>query len=241
MPHTNGPFFSTSAELIFFFEDRQLPYQYVPAYNHRSNQAERVIQTGKSHFISHLNTTPADFPPQAFSAIIPQVEITMNMLRRSRLDSSMSAYGALLGPYNFNAHPMAPVGTPVMSYVPKAVRGGTYGDHAAPGFYVGPALHEYRCFQIFHSATGSITPCDTTLTAAYFLVITLLSSWIKLSLTLLTSFRTLLLSLMSLPLVPLRLIKLLLVFGLFVIFLLVPILLILIIKLLHLSSLPLPL
>ena len=47
----------TSAEVENFLHSKQLPYQYVPAGNHRAKQAERATDTAKSHIISSTSTS----------------------------------------------------------------------------------------------------------------------------------------------------------------------------------------
>ena len=37
----------------------------------------------------------------------------------------------------------------------------SWGFHAMPGCYVGPALHHYLCFTVFPAKTRSIIHCDT--------------------------------------------------------------------------------
>jgi hypothetical protein len=59
--------------------------------NHRVNTAKRAIQTFKAHFISALATTDSNFPLQLWDQLTPQVETTLNMLRPSRINPSMSA------------------------------------------------------------------------------------------------------------------------------------------------------
>jgi hypothetical protein len=70
--------------------------------NHRVNAAERAIQTFKAHFISALATTDSDFPLQLWDCLTPQVEATLNMLRPSQTNPSMSAYKAVHNPYDWN-------------------------------------------------------------------------------------------------------------------------------------------
>ncbi len=78
--------------------------------NHRVNSAKRAIQTFKAHFISALAMTDCKFPLQLWDRLTPQVKNTLNMLRPSRLDPTMSAYEALHGPYNSNCFLLAPPG-----------------------------------------------------------------------------------------------------------------------------------
>jgi hypothetical protein len=55
----------------------------VPPHNHRVNAAERAIATFKEHFISALATVDKNCPLQLWDDFLPQVELTLNLLRFS--------------------------------------------------------------------------------------------------------------------------------------------------------------
>jgi hypothetical protein len=84
--------------------------------NHKLNAAKRAIQTFKAHFISALAMTDSKCPLQLWDCLTPQVKNTLNMLRPSRLDPTMSAYEALRGPYDWNRFPLAPPGCKAVIY-----------------------------------------------------------------------------------------------------------------------------
>ena len=54
--------------------------QFVKADNHRVNAAERAIQTFKNHFIAGLCTIDPHFPMQLWCELLPQAELTTNLL-----------------------------------------------------------------------------------------------------------------------------------------------------------------
>lgn len=76
--------------------DFQLP----PPYNHRRNAAERAIRTFKNHFIAILCATDAEFPLCKWCTLLPQAEITLNLLRSSRINPKLSAWAQLEGHLN---------------------------------------------------------------------------------------------------------------------------------------------
>ena len=105
----------TSAELDAYLRDHVDIIQHVPPHQHRANKAERAIRDVKNHIIACLATTDTDFPLHVFDELLPQMEITLNLLRPFALNSSMSAYEGLYGDtYDFAAHPIAPLGTRVL-------------------------------------------------------------------------------------------------------------------------------
>ena len=81
---------------------------------HRRNAAERAIRTYKNHLLAGIATCHPDFPLTEWDRLIDQCNITINLLRTSRINPNLSAYAYLNGNYNFNAHPLAPPGTKVL-------------------------------------------------------------------------------------------------------------------------------
>jgi N-acetyl-beta-hexosaminidase len=81
-----------------FLTEQQCQLQLVEPHNHRLNAAERAIQTFKDAFIAALATTDSNFLLQLWDKITPQVQNTLNMMRASRIDSTVSAYKQLNGP-----------------------------------------------------------------------------------------------------------------------------------------------
>ena len=84
--------------------------QIVPPDNHQALLAERAIQTFKSHFIASLCGTDSSFPIQAWDLLLPQAEITLNLLWEANANPKLLAYEYLFGQFNFRKTPMAPMG-----------------------------------------------------------------------------------------------------------------------------------
>jgi hypothetical protein len=72
----------------------------VEPHNHCVNVAKHAIQTFKNHFVSALATTDSKFPLQLWDCLAPQVENTLNMLRLSCINPTMSTYKAIHNPYD---------------------------------------------------------------------------------------------------------------------------------------------
>ena len=128
-----------------------------PASQHRTNKAERAIRTAKNHIISTHAGVDKDCPAYLWPHYNQQIECTLNLLRLA--PSGTSAWEALHGPYDFNACPIAPLGTKVVAHVPPQERA-TWAQHGLIGYYVGPAPQHYRCFQIWIEATKAIRISD---------------------------------------------------------------------------------
>ncbi len=89
-------------------------FQLVPSDMHRRNQAERTICTFKNHFLLILAGVNAAFPPYLWDLLLPQAELTLNLLRQAMLNPQISAWEFFLGPFDFNKMPLGPVGCRVL-------------------------------------------------------------------------------------------------------------------------------
>jgi hypothetical protein len=143
-----------------FFQEEQVQLQLVPPYNHRRNAAERAIRTFKNHFISGLSSTDQDFPLHLWDRLLPQAELTLNLLRGSRINPRLSAHAQVFGPYHYTQHPIGPPGTQVMVHDKPAQRK-TWDPHAIKAWYVAPSLIHYRCYEVWVPETQATRLTDT--------------------------------------------------------------------------------
>jgi hypothetical protein len=90
--------------------------QLVPPDNHRRNLAERAIQTFKNHFKSVLAGVDDSFPMKLWDKLLPQVILTLNLLRQSNVAPTISVYAYVNGPFDYNAMPLAPMGCAAQIY-----------------------------------------------------------------------------------------------------------------------------
>ena len=149
-----------SMELKETMKENEIQHQLVPPHNHRANLAERAIQTYKSHFKAILATVDPDFPLVLWDLLIPQTNITLNLLHTARVNPKLSAHAYLFGNFDFTATPLAPPGTKVVAFSSPTVRT-SWGPHGIDGWYVGPALEHYRCVDVYFPKTRSVCPVDT--------------------------------------------------------------------------------
>ena len=131
-----------------YIKSKDVDWQLVEPDNHRVNAAERAIQTFKNHFLAGLATVDKAFPLQLWCYLLVQAEMTLNMLRTSRKDSTKSAYEELEGKFDYNKTPLAPPGTKALIYE-AATRRASWAPHAVDGWYLGPAMKHYRCGRYF--------------------------------------------------------------------------------------------
>jgi hypothetical protein len=141
-------------------QDFKLNIQLVPPNNHRTNAAERAIRTFKDHFVAGLCSTAPDFPIRLWDRLLPQAEITLNLLRQSNVNPTISAYEALNGPFDHNRTPLSPPGCKILVHERSNQRG-SWAAHGVEGWYLGPAMEHYRCHRCYIKNTQSERVSDT--------------------------------------------------------------------------------
>ena len=97
-----------------YMEEENETFQLVPPNMHRRKAAEREIQTFKNHFIAAIVSTHKDFPLHLWCRLLPQAIVTLNLVRPSRLNPTLSAHAQLHGQFDFNATQFAPPGKKVI-------------------------------------------------------------------------------------------------------------------------------
>ena len=128
-------------------------YQIATAHDHRQLLAERAIQTYKYHLISVLNGTDKDFPAYLWCSLLEQVNIQINLLRKSRIHPKRSAYAELHGHFDFNTTPLGILGTQAVIFEAVSQRPSSFADHGKEGWYIGPCMHKYRNYKVYVNAT----------------------------------------------------------------------------------------
>eukprot|EP00804_Cyclotella_cryptica_P025595 CCRYP_002824-RC/>CCRYP_002824-RC protein AED:0.35 eAED:0.35 QI:0/-1/0/1/-1/1/1/0/432 len=132
----------------------------VPPGCHRRNAAEVAIRNFKSHFLSVLAGVATTFPPSLWDRLLPQTEITLNLLRQSNATPTVSAYAHLCGPFNYNKMPLAPMGCAVQVHE-KADKRGTWASHSIDGWYLNTSAEHYRVHNCHIKSTKAERLSDT--------------------------------------------------------------------------------
>ena len=127
---------------------------------HQRNAAERDVRTFKNHFIAALCTVDPLSPFYLWDRLLPQVTMTLKMLRRHLLNPGLLAYEQVYRIHNFERTPLAPLGCKVQTH-DKPHKRLTYDPHSVNGWYLGPAVHHYRCYTCYNIDTGGETTPDT--------------------------------------------------------------------------------
>ena len=135
-------------------EKYKMAYELVPPGCHHRNAAEVAIRYFKAHFLSILAGVADDIPFKLWYKLLPQAEITINLLRQSNATPAVSAYAHLSGPFNYNKMPLAPMGCKVQVHEKTDTRG-TWVFHSVDGWYVGTSREHYRTHRCHIKATGN--------------------------------------------------------------------------------------
>ena len=122
----------------------KVKYQLVPPDMHRRNAAERAIRTFKAHFISILAGVDQDFPSHLWDLLVPQAEMTLNVLRPYTEDKTISTWENFNGKFDYNATPLGPLGIGVLIHN-KPSRRKSWDMRALDGWSTGVSMEHYRC------------------------------------------------------------------------------------------------
>ena len=101
----------------------------------------------------------AKFLMSIWDYLIPQANITVNLLCQSNVHPHLSAWCHYNGLFDYNATLMGSVECQVLIYEPVNVRA-SWGAYAIDRYYTGPAMHHYRSFTVFAAKTRSIKISD---------------------------------------------------------------------------------
>jgi hypothetical protein len=137
-----------------------IDYQLAPSHIHRRSNSERAIQTFKNHFIAGMCSVDPNFPLKLCDKILPQATITLDLLRKSRINPRMSAYTQLNGHFDFNRTPLAPPGTRAIAHE-KPDHRASWDPYGVDGYYLVPSLDHYRCYQVHVTKTKITRIVDT--------------------------------------------------------------------------------
>jgi hypothetical protein len=149
---------STALKNLFTVND--IAYQLVPPHCHRRNAAERAIRNFKENFVAGLSSVDPSFPLHLWDRLLSQSKITLNLLRTSRLHPQLSATAHFHGLVHYNKTDFATPGCKIIADEKPGKRR-TWAPHGHHGYSLGPAMHHYRCQNVYISTTASERIVDT--------------------------------------------------------------------------------
>ena len=81
---------------------------------HRRNASKQIIQTFKEKILTILAGVSSTPPNFLWDKLLPQTKLTLNLLRQSNIAPAISAWYHLNSLFNFDATPLAPLGSPII-------------------------------------------------------------------------------------------------------------------------------
>ena len=137
-----------------------LDVERVPKEAHRRNAAEKAIQTVKHHIKAVLAGCDKSFPLQLWERLLPQIELTCNLLRPANANPNISAYQYVFGNHDYNRMPLHPLGCAVQAYNDSNKRR-SWEEHSKDGWYLGTSDKHYRSYDVYIKETKSKQNTDT--------------------------------------------------------------------------------
>ena len=102
-----------------------------------------AIHNFKTHFLSVLSELEEDFPTNLWDRLLPQTEITLNLLQQSNATPNVSAYAHLSGPFDYNKMPLAPMGCGAQMHK-NGDKWGTWQYNLVDRWYLYTSPNHYR-------------------------------------------------------------------------------------------------
>ena len=147
-----------------YMEEENETFQLMPPHLHRRNTTERAIQTFKNHFrtisfqewCQHTKISPVHL----WCRLFPQAIVTLNLLRPSSMNTTLSAHAQLHGLFDFNVTPFAPLGTKVIVHLKPTIRK-RWAPRGQDGWYINRSKDHYCCYNIYITETRAVIQPDT--------------------------------------------------------------------------------
>ncbi|KAL7474441.1 hypothetical protein ACHAW6_000415 [Cyclotella cf. meneghiniana] len=104
--------------------------------------------------------TADNFPPSLWDKLLPQTEITLNLLRQSNATPTISAYAHINGPFDYNKMPLGPMECEMQVHK-KTDKQGTWAYHSIDGWYLNTSPEHYRVHNCYIKSTKSTRLSNT--------------------------------------------------------------------------------
>ena len=115
---------------------------------------KKRTETFKGNFKTIMCGVAKDFPMNLWDCLIPQAELTCNILHQSNVAPKVAAQAYAFGPHDSNRMPLAPMVCAVQIHE-KTSKSKTWGVHSVDGWYLQTHPHHYRCFEVWSKHTGT--------------------------------------------------------------------------------------
>ena len=150
-----------SSVLHGILKKKFINYQLVPPGIYRCNAVERSIGAFKDYLKEFLYSTNTYCPMHNWYHLLEHVEITLNILRPSKINPRIPVYAQLNNTFDLNHAPMDPPVTRnlVQNNPHNHV---TWDQHGHKLWYICPEMIHYFCFASYTPKTFVDRVSDTT-------------------------------------------------------------------------------
>jgi hypothetical protein len=149
-----------SAAMKACIKDNGMDYKLIPPGQHRRNKAKRAIQTFKAYFISILDGVDDKFRLSLWCHLHEPTELTLNLLRQSRVAPKILAFALIQGNHDYMQKPFAPIGCAVQTHV-KPDNRLSWDTRLKPGFNLGTSMEHHQCFKVYVARTRATRISNT--------------------------------------------------------------------------------
>jgi hypothetical protein len=132
----------------------------VPKEAHRRNAAEKAIQTTKIHLKAILAGCDKSFPMHLWDRLLPQAEMTCNLLRPANVNPNISAHHYVNGNHDYDKHPLHPLGCKVQAFNDTKTRR-SWEENSKDGYYIGTSMQHHRTYNVWIKLTKAIQNTNT--------------------------------------------------------------------------------
>ena len=115
----------------------------VPPGCHRRNAARGGHSKFQGSLPQCIGGHSRSIPTIFMKRLLPQAEVTVNLLRQSNTAPHVSAYAHLSGLFDYNKMALAPMGCEVQVHE-KTDKRGTWAYHSVDGWYLATSPEHYR-------------------------------------------------------------------------------------------------
>ena len=122
----------TSKDVEDFIASQNTQQKYTPTDSHITNLAEISLQTYKSCVKSTMVSLPPTSPIAYWCRLLPQIDFSVNIVRKCRQNPLLSAWATMEGEFHFNTNPISPPGSEKLMHE-KPNRRNTFGFNTKKG------------------------------------------------------------------------------------------------------------
>ena len=110
---------------------------------HRRNLTEIGFNIFKNHFLSTLSGVDNSFPIYLWNKLLPQAELTLNLIKKSNATPNVSADAHLFGNFDYNIMLLSPMRCAVQIHK-DADKRGLWSPGTLDGWYLGTSPYHHR-------------------------------------------------------------------------------------------------